>query len=102
MIAVWVGFVIFVIIMLSLDLGVFHRKAHVVSLREAVGWSAFWISLALSFSVFVYFAYQNHWFGLGHAVGSRGRDSSTTGTRRPSSTSPDTSSKSRSARTTCS
>jgi tellurite resistance protein TerC len=68
MIAVWVGFVIFVIIMLALDLGVFHRKAHVVSLREAAGWSCFWISLGLSFSVFVYFAYQNHWFGLGHAV----------------------------------
>ena len=68
MFAVWVGFVIFVLVMLSLDLGVFHRKAHVVSLREAVGWSAFWISLALSFSVFVYFAYQNHWFGLGHTV----------------------------------
>jgi tellurite resistance protein TerC len=68
MVEVWVGFVAFVIIMLFLDLGVFHRRAHVVSLREAMGWSAFWIALGLSFTVFVYFAYQNHWFGLGHAA----------------------------------
>ena len=68
MIWVWAGFVSFVVAMLALDLGVFHKKAHAVGLREAMGWSAFWISLGLSFSVFVYFAYQHHWFGLGHAV----------------------------------
>ena len=65
MIWFYAGFVLFVIVMLTLDLGVFHRKAHVVDIREAMGWSAFWISLALLFTVFVYFGYENHWHGLG-------------------------------------
>ncbi len=43
--------------MLALDLGVFHRKAHVVSLKEALGWSAFWISLALIFNAWIYHAF---------------------------------------------
>ena len=67
MIWAWVGFIGFVLVMLALDLGVFHRKAHVVSVREAAGWSAVWITIGLSFSVFVYFAYNAHWFGLGNA-----------------------------------
>jgi len=50
---------------LALDLGVFHRKVHVVSVREALGWSTFWISLGLAFTVFVYFGYEHHWLGLG-------------------------------------
>ncbi len=62
---IWIGFITFVLLMLALDLGVFHRKAHVVSIREALGWSAVWIALGLSFSVFVYFGYENHWLGLG-------------------------------------
>ncbi len=47
----WVGFNAFVLIMLALDLGVFHRKAHAVSLREAAGWSAVWVSVALLFNL---------------------------------------------------
>ncbi len=67
----WVGFVVFVLIMLALDLGVFHRKAHSVSVKEALGWSAVWITLALIFNVFIYFAYEGHWLGLGkHSDGS--------------------------------
>jgi tellurite resistance protein TerC len=62
---IWLAFIAFVLLMLALDLGVFHRKAHVVSIREALGWSAFWIALGLSFSLFVYFGYENQWFGLG-------------------------------------
>ena len=42
----WLGFLAFVAVMLALDLGVFHRKAHVVSLREAAVWSGVWIALA--------------------------------------------------------
>src|SRR5690242_189997 len=53
--------------MLALDLGVFHRHAHVVRTREALGWSAVWISLGLAFAGFVYVAYQHHWMGLGLA-----------------------------------
>jgi len=63
---IWIGFITFVLLMLALDLGVFHRKAHVVSIREALGWSAVWIALGLSFSVFVYFGYENQWLGLGN------------------------------------
>lgn len=64
----WIGFILFVLLMLALDLGVFHRKAHAVSMREALIWSAVWISLGLLFSVFIYFAYENQWFGLGTGV----------------------------------
>jgi len=46
----WVGFNAAVLMMLALDLGVFHRKAHAVSLREAAAWSAVWVSLALLFN----------------------------------------------------
>jgi tellurite resistance protein TerC len=68
MIWMWAGFVLFVLLMLALDLGVFHRKAHVVSVREALGWSALWVGLGLAFSVFVYFGYEHRWLGLGLAV----------------------------------
>lgn len=61
----WIGFVAFVLLMLALDLGVFHRKAQVVKTKEALGWSALWIGLGLAFSVLVYFAYEGRWFGLG-------------------------------------
>ena len=46
----WSGFIAFVLLMLALDLGVFHRKAHQVSLREALSWTAVWIALALLFN----------------------------------------------------
>jgi tellurite resistance protein TerC len=68
MIWIWVGFIAFVLLLLALDLGVFHRKAHVVTVREAVAWSAMWIALGLAFAVFVYFAYEGRWFGLGVAA----------------------------------
>lgn len=51
----WVGFNAFVILMLALDLGVFHRKAHAVRFREAITWSAVWIGLALLFNIGVYY-----------------------------------------------
>lgn len=51
---IWVGFNVFVLAMLALDLGVFHREAHVVSLKEAAGWSALWVTLALVFNYGVY------------------------------------------------
>lgn len=51
----WVAFNLFVLSMLALDLGVFNRKAHEVSVKEALWYSAFWISLALIFGVLVYF-----------------------------------------------
>ena len=39
MLWIWVGFIVFVLFVLALDLGVFHRKAHAVSMKEALGWS---------------------------------------------------------------
>ncbi|MDZ4773327.1 MAG: TerC/Alx family metal homeostasis membrane protein [Planctomycetota bacterium] len=61
----YAGFVALVIAFLVLDLTVLHREAHEVKMKEALRWSAFWLSLGLAFSVFVYFAYDNHWLGLG-------------------------------------
>jgi tellurite resistance protein TerC len=49
----WAGFVLFVLALLALDLGVFHRKAHAVSLKEAGVWSAIWVGLALAFNALV-------------------------------------------------
>jgi tellurite resistance protein TerC len=49
-----VGFNAFVLLMLALDLGVFHRRAHEVKLREAAAWSAVWVTVALLFNVLIY------------------------------------------------
>jgi tellurite resistance protein TerC len=54
-ILLWVAFNLFVLAMLALDLGVFHRKAHVIKIKEALSWSAFWITLALLFNLGIYF-----------------------------------------------
>ncbi len=51
---VWVGFNLLVLTLLALDLGVFHREAHEVSLREAAIWSVVWIALAMTFNVALY------------------------------------------------
>jgi len=50
----WAGFIVFVIIMLVLDLGVFHRKSHIVPVKEAIIWSAVWITLAMVFMGLIY------------------------------------------------
>ncbi len=68
MVWLWVGFIIFVLLMLALDLGVFHRHAHVVTVKEALIWSAVWATLGLTFSVFVYYGYENRWMGLGSSM----------------------------------
>jgi tellurite resistance protein TerC len=52
---VWVGFNLFVIALLAVDLGIFHREAHEVSMREAATWSAVWVALALSFNYVIYY-----------------------------------------------
>jgi tellurite resistance protein TerC len=65
MIWLWIGFVGFVLLMLALDLGVFHRHAHIVSIKEAIAWTFVWATLGISFAAFVYFAYEGQWFGLG-------------------------------------
>jgi tellurite resistance protein TerC len=59
----WGGFIAFVLAMLAIDLGVFHRNAHEVSLKEAGIWSAIWVAMAIVFNVGVY-----HWFGPDRAL----------------------------------
>src|SRR5512139_1356165 len=54
----WGGFTAFVLAMLALDLGVFHRKAHEVRFREALTWSVVWVTLALAFNALIW-----AWFG---------------------------------------
>jgi tellurite resistance protein TerC len=56
----WVLFNVFVLAMLALDLGIFHRQKHVVEFREAIGWTMVWITLAGLFAVLIYF--------FGHAM----------------------------------
>lgn len=51
----WAGFNLFVLAMLALDLGVFHRKSHTISIREATIWSLVWISLAMTFNAGLYY-----------------------------------------------
>jgi tellurite resistance protein TerC len=51
----WVGFNLFVLALLALDLGVFHRHAHAVSVKEATMWSIVWITLAMIFNAGLYF-----------------------------------------------
>lgn len=51
----WIVFNVFVLLMLALDLGVFHRKSHDVSVKEALTWTFVWIFLSLVFNVIIYF-----------------------------------------------
>ena len=60
----WLGFILLIGLLLALDLGVFHRKAHVIPPGKALIWSGVWIGLALVFNLFLYFAYERHWLGL--------------------------------------
>jgi tellurite resistance protein TerC len=54
----WGGFTLFIVVMLALDIGLFHRKPHVIGMREALAWTAAWIAFALAFNAGVWF-----WFG---------------------------------------
>lgn len=55
---VWIGFLLLIAVVVSLDLGVFHKKAHVVTLPEALGWTAVWVALALLFNIGIYYLYE--------------------------------------------
>ncbi|HEV8245238.1 MAG TPA: TerC family protein [Polyangiaceae bacterium] len=61
--SLWLGFAIFVLAMLALDLGVFHRKTHAIGLREALLWSAVWVTLSGVFGLGIW-----HWFGSDRAL----------------------------------
>lgn len=68
----YIGFIAMVLLFLALDLGVFHRHAHAVSMREATAWTIVWVGAALLFNVAVYFIYENHWLGIGREVAQLG------------------------------
>jgi tellurite resistance protein TerC len=66
----YLSFVGFILLLLALDLGVFHRHAHVVSLRESLAWSVVWVAMALAFN-YAFYAYAVSRFGpdVGRQVG---------------------------------
>lgn len=66
---VWIAFIALIGLFLALDLGVFNKEPHKISTKEALRWTTFWVSLSLLFSIFIYYAYENHWFGIGETVG---------------------------------
>jgi tellurite resistance protein TerC len=55
---IWIAFLLLIALVVALDLGVFHRKHSIISLPEALGWTAVWVSLALAFNVGVYYLYE--------------------------------------------
>jgi tellurite resistance protein TerC len=61
----YAGFIAFVLALLALDLGVFHKRDKADSVKAALGWSALWISIGIAFSLVIYIAYEQHWLGLG-------------------------------------
>jgi tellurite resistance protein TerC len=61
--ALWLGFILFVLLMLALDLGVFNRKDHVVGFREAAIWSCVWVGLSLTFNAVLFWK-----FGRDHGI----------------------------------
>jgi tellurite resistance protein TerC len=58
---IWLAFLLFIVTMVALDLGVFHRKDQVITTRSALVWSAFWIGLALLFNLLIYELYENNY-----------------------------------------
>lgn len=58
---IWIAFGILILGLLALDLGVFNKKAHIPSTKEAFGWTMVWVSFSLLFSVFIFFAFENNW-----------------------------------------
>jgi TerC family integral membrane protein len=64
----WIGFSLFILLMLSLDLGLFNRKAHTIKYREAMTWSIVWVTLAMIFASLVFW-YQGTDLGLKFLTG---------------------------------
>lgn len=56
---IWTVFIVLILLFLALDLGVFNKKAHVISNKEAAIWTTVWVSVALLFSLAIYFIYKN-------------------------------------------
>jgi len=65
----WAGFIALMGLFLALDLGVFHRKAHVPSIRESLVWTGVWFCVALLFNLAVYVVYDGHYLHAGQQNG---------------------------------
>ncbi len=65
----WVGFTAFILLMLALDLGVFHKKPELMRPKEAFLWTGIWVALALLFAALIYPMYQHDWLGVGETTG---------------------------------
>ena len=50
----WIFFILFIALMMALDLGVFHRKSHIVTFKESLAWTIVWMRLAMTFNVIIY------------------------------------------------
>ena len=55
--ALWTGFILFVLAMLAMDLGIFHRKEHAIGFKEALVWSAIWVALSLLFNAGIWWKF---------------------------------------------
>lgn len=61
---IWIFFIILIFGLLALDLGVFHKKDKVVSIKESLAWTAVWVTISLCFGGVIYWLYDNHILGL--------------------------------------
>ena len=64
----YAGFIALVGSLITLDLCVLNRKAHVISTKEALGWTLLWASLAVAFMGAIYWIYNHHWLGMGEGM----------------------------------
>jgi len=77
----WVGFFTLVAALLTLDLGVLNRKAHVPTLKSATYWTMGWMSLGFAFAGLVYLIYENGWLDagiIGKGIGGHGNEATIT------------------------
>ena len=56
---IWLVFILMILLFVAIDLGVFNREAKVISVKEASIWTSIWISIALAFSIAVYYIYEH-------------------------------------------
>ena len=62
---VWIAFIALVLGLMALDLGIFNKKAHIPSAGEALRSTVVWVALAMVFGIFIFYAYEHKWLGLG-------------------------------------
>jgi tellurite resistance protein TerC len=61
----WAGFILLIVVLLALDLGVFHKGHKIQSTGEALFWTGVWIGVSMVFNVAIYYLYEYHIFGIG-------------------------------------